>query len=137
MEKVKESKLPLSVYLTEKANGENFQVSFNPAYNCWIIGSKTVTIACRDVKDIEFYKNQENFKSKNFQPLIKEFMTLKNFLDKRRYEYVLDFGKTWFDILNKLFKTQDQLNEFKKVISYHSFIGENVGDKYHQHIKVV
>ena len=92
LEKVKESKLTLSVYLTEKANGENFQVSFNPAYNCWIIGSKTVTIACRDVKDIEFYKNQENFKSKNFQPLIKEFMTLKNFLDKRRYEYVLDFG---------------------------------------------
>ena len=136
LEKVKESKLPLSVYLTEKANGENFQVSFNPVYNCWIIGSKTVTIACRDIKDIEFYNNPENFKHKNFQPSIKEFMTSKNFLDKRRFEYVLDFGKTWFDILNKLFKTEEQLNEFKKVISYHSFIGENVGDKYHQHIKV-
>ena len=136
LEKVKESKLPLSVYLTEKANGENFQVSFNPVYNCWIIGSKTVTIACRDIKDIKFYNNPENFKPKNFQPLIKEFMTSKNFLDKRRYEYVLDFGKTWFDLLNKLFKTEEHLEEFKKVISYHSFIGENVGDKYHQHIKV-
>ena len=78
LEKVKESKLPLAVYLTEKANGENFQVSFNPVFNCWIIGSKTVTIACRDEKDIEFYKNVNNFIRKNFQPMIKEFITTKN-----------------------------------------------------------
>ena len=133
---VKESKLPLSVYLTEKANGENFQVSFNPVYNCWIIGSKNVTIACRDKNDIEFYNNPENFKNKNFKPLIKEFISTKNILSQRRYEYVLDFGKKWFEILNKLFKTENDLEEFKKVISHHSFIGENVGDQYHQHIKV-
>ena len=136
LEKVKESKLPLSVYLTEKANGENFQVSFNPIYNCWIIGSKTVTIACRDINDIEFYNNQENYKSKNFKPKIKEFITQKNLLTKRRYEYVLDFGKKWFEILKKLFKTEEELNEFKKIISYHTFIGENVGDQLHQHIKI-
>ena len=136
LEKVKESKLPLSVYVTEKANGENFQVSFNPTYNCWIIGSKTVTIACRDKNDIDFYTNIENFKSKNFKPLIKEFVNLKNLLNKSRYEYVLGFGRTWFDLLNKLFKTEEELEEFKKVIANKSFIGENVGDKVHQHIKV-
>ena len=46
--------------ITEKANGENFQVSFNPVFNCWIIGSKTVTIACRDEKDIEFFNSTFN-----------------------------------------------------------------------------
>ena len=136
LEKVKESEMPLSVYLTEKANGENFQVSFNPIYNCWIIGSKNVTIACRDKKDIEFYTNQDNFKSKNFTPLIKDFIRGNNTFERRRYEYVLDFGKTWFEILDKLFKTSEDLEEFKKVIANHSFIGENVGDKTHQHIKV-
>ena len=57
-------------------------------------------------------------------------------IEKRRYEYVLNFGKTWFEILNKLFQTEEELEEFKKVIANHSFIGENVGDKIHQHIKV-
>ena len=136
LEKVKESKLPLSVYLTEKANGENFQVSWNSTYNCWIIGSKTVTIACRDIKDIDFYSNVDNLKRKNFSPKIMEFYTEKNMLDKRRYEYVLDFGRTWFGILDKLFKTKEELDEFKKVIANHSLIGENVGDIIHQHIKV-
>ena len=136
LEKVKESKLPLAVYLTEKANGENFQVSFNPIFNCWIIGSKTVTIACRDIKDLEFYNNPENYRRKNFKPVITEFITEKNLLTPRRYEYVLDFGKKWFEILNKLFKKEEELNEFKKMISYHTFIGENVGDQIHQHIKV-
>ena len=136
LEKVKESKLPLSVYITEKANGENFQVSFNPMYNCWMIGSKTVTIACRDMKDIEFYSNQENFRLKNFKPVIKEFITSKNLLSQKRNEYVLDLARKWFQILEKLFKTEEELNEFKKVISYHTFIGENVGDQIHQHIKV-
>ena len=132
---VKESKLPLSVYLTEKANGENFQVSFNTTYDCWIIGSKTVTIACKDEKDIEFYKNENNLKRKNFTPLIQEFMSEKN-LEMGRYEYVLDFAKTWFALLKKLFKTKEDLEEFKKVIANHSFIGESVGDKTHQHIKI-
>ena len=132
---VKESKLPLAVYITEKANGENFQVSFNPVYNCWIIGSKTVTIACRDVNDIEFYNNSENFNPKNFKPEINEFINTK-MITKKRYEYVLDFAKKWFQILNKLFTTEEQLSEFKKIISFHTFIGENVGDIKHQHIKI-
>ena len=136
LEKVKESKLPLSVYLTEKANGENFQVSFNPIYNCWIIGSKNVTIACRDKNDIDFYNNQNNFKNSNFKPLMKDFLSNQNIISKKRFEYVLGFAKIWFEILNKLFKTENDLEEFKKVISYNSFIGENVGDKTHQHIKV-
>ena len=49
------------VYLTTKVNGENFQVSYNAKYDCWVIASKNVSIAIRNKEDIEFYKNEKNF----------------------------------------------------------------------------
>ena len=49
-------------YLTTKVNGENFQVSYNTKYNCWVIASKNVSLAIRNKEDIEFYKNENNFK---------------------------------------------------------------------------
>ena len=49
------------VYLTTKVNGENFQVSYNSKYDCWVIASKNVSIAIRNKEDIEFYKNEKNF----------------------------------------------------------------------------
>lgn len=48
-------------YLTTKVNGENFQVSYNIKYNCWVIASKNVSIAVRNKEDVEFYKNEKNF----------------------------------------------------------------------------
>jgi hypothetical protein len=36
------------VYLTTKVNGENFQVSYNSKYDCWVIASKNVSIAIRN-----------------------------------------------------------------------------------------
>ena len=48
-------------YLTTKVNGENFQVSFNTKYDCWVIASKNVSMAIRNKDDIEFYKNSSNF----------------------------------------------------------------------------
>ena len=50
-------------YLTTKVNGENFQVSYNTKYNCWVIASKNVSLAIRNKEDIEFYKNENNFKN--------------------------------------------------------------------------
>ena len=50
-------------YLTTKVNGENFQVSFNTKYDCWVIASKNVSLAARNQEDIEFYKNESNFES--------------------------------------------------------------------------
>ncbi len=49
------------VYLTTKVNGENFQISYNSKYDCWVIASKNVSIAIRNKEDIEFYKNEKNF----------------------------------------------------------------------------
>ena len=49
-------------YLTTKVNGENFQVSYNTKYDCWIIASKNVSIVIRNKQDIDFYKDENNFK---------------------------------------------------------------------------
>jgi len=54
------------VYLTTKVNGENFQVSYNSKYDCWVIASKNVSIAIRNKEDIEFYKNEKNFEEYYF-----------------------------------------------------------------------
>ncbi len=112
LDKVKQSNLPLIAYLTEKANGENFQVSFNNEFQCWIIGSKNVSLAARDEKDLDYYnKNNEN----------------------NRYNYTLNFAKLWFELLNNNIK--DKIEEFKKEMGDHTLIGENVGDLLYQHIK--
>ena len=110
---VKSSKLPLIVYLTEKANGENFQVSYNNEFQCWIIGSKNVTLAAKDINDLEYYKKIPN---------------------NNRYEFTLLFAKLWFKILNENIK--DKIEDFKKEIGNHTLIGEHVGDLSHQHIKI-
>ena len=55
--------LKFLAYLTTKVNGENFQVSFNTKYDCWVIASKNVSLAARNKEDIEFYKNESNFES--------------------------------------------------------------------------
>ena len=112
LDKAKQSNLPLIAYLTEKANGENFQVSFNNEFQCWIIGSKNVSLAARDEKDLDYYnKNNEN----------------------NRYNFTLNFAKIWFELLNNNIK--DKIEEFKKEMGDHTFIGENVGDLLYQHIK--
>ena len=54
--------LKFYAYLTTKVNGENFQVSYNTKYDCWIIASKNVSLAIRNKEDLEFYKNENNFK---------------------------------------------------------------------------
>ena len=60
-EKINEN-VKFFAYLTTKVNGENFQVSYNKKYNCWVIASKNVSLALRNKEDIEFYKNENNFK---------------------------------------------------------------------------
>jgi hypothetical protein len=44
------------IYLSEKANGENFQLSFSDEFKSWIIGSKNVSIMVDNRKQIKFYE---------------------------------------------------------------------------------
>lgn len=53
MAPIEKAKGPFAVYLTEKANGEHFQISFNSKYQEWIIASKNVSILARDELDLE------------------------------------------------------------------------------------
>ena len=64
MIKIKENKenVKYLAYLTTKVNGENFQVSYNKKYSCWIIASKNVSLAIKNKDDINFYKDFNNFK---------------------------------------------------------------------------
>lgn len=108
------SQKKLSVYLTEKANGENFQVSYNSQFECFIVGSKNVTIAVRNEEDIEWY--------------------IKNGEPKDRYSYCVDFGRVWLNIVKN--KIKDKIDEFKTELGNHTLVGESVGDLTRQHIKL-
>ena len=60
--KTQKNNIKYMAYLTTKVNGENFQVSYNTKYDCWVIASKNVSMVIRNKEDIEFYKNENNFK---------------------------------------------------------------------------
>jgi len=51
------------VYKTEKANGENFQISYCFKYQAWIVGSKNVSIMVKNMAELE--------KSYNYREIIK------------------------------------------------------------------
>jgi len=67
----------VTIYNTNKANGENLQISFNKDLLAWVIASKNVSLMARTREDIELY----SFDRYNFAKLI---------------------GNAWFDILDKM-----------------------------------
>ena len=73
-------------YLTTKVNGENFQVSYNTKYSCWVIASKNVSMAVRNKDDINFYKNSKNFVNYMKDDQKKDFMDEKEKKKKEKKE---------------------------------------------------
>ena len=73
-------------YLTTKVNGENFQVSYNTKYSCWVIASKNVSMAVRNKDDINFYKNLKNFFNYMKDDQKKDFMDEKEKKKKEKKE---------------------------------------------------
>ena len=168
------------VYLTTKVNGENFQVSYNKKVKAWVIGSKNVSILCRNKEDLEFYKDENNFKNEDIEKKVvsnndinnkalqqvknqnqnnnindsiiplkeedennnintikdeKEIEKGNNYNILFRYKFVLEFGKLWFEILDKKI-SKDNINNFINELGDYTLIGENVGNKGHEHIKI-
>jgi hypothetical protein len=103
------------VYLSEKANGENIQISYDINFKTWIIGSKNVTILCRELEDILWYR--------------------KNAQNVNKYSFSIEFAEIWFKILHEKIISKNLLEEFIKDIEGYTLIGESVGDFKHQHIK--
>ena len=73
-------------YLTTKVNGENFQVSYNKKYSCWIIASKNVSMALKKKEDIEFYKDIKNFSEHTDEDKLEEILNEKEKKEKERKE---------------------------------------------------
>ena len=98
----------VTVYKTEKANGENAQVGYNAKYDAWVIASKNVSILVRNKNEIEEYIKQE----------------------KSRYRIVSLIADVWFKILEKM----DNVNELKKELNGRTLIGEYCGHPRLQHL---
>lgn len=136
---IKQTKGPYSVYLTEKANGENFQVSFNTEHQAWIVGSKNVSLLVRDEKDIEWYISSpdiikmDNDNNNKKSKIINEDSNTKKKEDYNRYQYCIEFATLWLGIVKN--KIGNLINDFKRELGDHTLIGENVGNQGYQHIK--
>lgn len=96
------------VYKTEKANGENAQVTYNPILDAWVCASKNVAIAIRNQDDLEAYRQ----------------------LNEGRYAFAILIAETWLKLLKKV-KNHDDL---KKDLTGRAIIGEYCGNPNHQHL---
>ena len=80
----------VTVYKTEKANGENAQVAYYPQYDAWAISSKNVCALLRNEEDIKSYQN----------------------LAENRYDFAILIAQAWFNILKD--KVGDKVEVFLK-----------------------
>ena len=97
-----------------KANGENAQISYIKKFDYWVIASKNVCLLANNRDDLEEYPPF----TKSGKPT--------------RYSFAYIIGQCWFDIL-KNFK-KDEINKLKDYLDGKTFVGEYVGNQYHQHL---
>lgn len=100
------------VYKTEKANGENAQVSYYPPADAWVICSKNVSILVRTREDIQ------------------DYVALKN----SRYSIATLIAQAWFNILEKRLGTHEKIEDLKKHLAGKTMVGEYCGHPLHQHL---
>ncbi|KAF4653900.1 hypothetical protein FOZ61_008597, partial [Perkinsus olseni] len=99
---------PTNLYLLDKANGENAQVSWSEEFSAWVICSKNVSLVARELADIHRFKND-------------------------RFEYAKLVAAAWFEELQKL-EQIGTLETIRKILSRHTLIGELCGRSGVQHI---
>ena len=97
-----------------KANGENAQISYFKQFDYWVISSKNVCLLAQNRKDLEYYPPR----NKDDKPT--------------RYSFAYIIGQCWFDILENF--TKDEINKIKEYLNGKTFVGEYVGNQYHQHL---
>ena len=108
----------ISVYMSEKANGENAQVSFVGGFEgpdgawidgFWVVCSKNVGLAFRDLDDVEHH-----------------------FYDSRRFSYARQISKVWLGSIAGI--AGKQLANLEVFLQKNTFIGEYCGNKTLQHL---
>ena len=102
-----------------KANGENAQISYIKRFGYWVIASKNVCLLARNRKELSEYK---------------PYIISKNTHEKipTRYSFAHIIGQCWFDILDNF--TIEEVNKIKEYLDGKTFVGEYVGNQYHQHL---
>ena len=106
----------ISIYKLLKANGENAQISYNSSLQKWVIASKNVSLLCVNIKDLY----------ENYEPLH------KNSMKPTRYNIAFQIGLCWFDILEN--KSNEEIENIKKLMNNKTFCGEYCGNQYHEHL---
>ena len=102
-----------------KANGENAQISYIKQFDYWVIASKNVCLLAQYREDLEDYPPFTNPKNpKERKPT--------------RYSFAYKIGQCWFDILENF--TEEEINKIKEYLNGKTFVGEYVGNQYHQHL---
>eukprot|EP00388_Colpodella_angusta_P018683 GDKJ01046595.1.p1 GENE.GDKJ01046595.1~~GDKJ01046595.1.p1 ORF type:complete len:1154 (-),score=258.82 GDKJ01046595.1:146-3607(-) len=102
---------------TRKANGTNAQFSFNKSLNCWVIGSKNVTLL---VKDCE-----SDFQLGN-HPNLTNCLLLEGDDVPPRFKYSIELGKMFFKQLSVLSSHQrDYLRDY--LGNGFTLLGEGLG----------
>ena len=102
-----------------KANGENAQISYIKSYNYWVIASKNVCLLAKNRSDL-----------KDYNPYIIDKKTKEKI--PTRYSFAHIIGQCWFDILDNF--TNEEVNKIKDYLDGKTFVGEYVGNQYHQHL---
>lgn len=98
----------VTVYKTNKANGENAQVSYFSSFDAWVVSSKNVSMIVRSREDCELYRKKERFQ---FAHLIAE---------------------EWFNYIDRT--EVGTIQALKAVLDGHTLVGEYVGHNDYQHL---
>ena len=97
----------ISIYITNKENGENAQISYNSKLDKFSISSKNVTLLALQKSEIDEFE----------------------YIGKG---HVLDIAKFFFSIIEK--KNEKEILLLKKILNEFTFVGEYIGDIKYQHI---
>ena len=130
------------IYLTEKADGSNAQVSYvdlltdpdlekyrqkntiNPEYSqFWVVSSKNVSIIFRDARDLS-PDSSDPFRALNTPGHIKTAEKTN------RTKYAKNIAKVWLGTLKTL--KPDTVEDLKRFLTSHTLVGEWRGSKIHQ-----
>ena len=97
-----------------KANGENAQISYVKEFDFWVISSKNVCLLAQYRDDLKYYSPRTS----NGKPT--------------RFSFAYIIGQCWFDILGNF--TKEEIKKIKDYLNGKTFVGEYVGNQYHQHL---
>ncbi|CDW83272.1 UNKNOWN [Stylonychia lemnae] len=97
----------ISLLRSEKANGENVQISYVKEFDLWAISSKNVCILANGEEEFKFYQDQ-------------------------RYDYTKQIAIQWFKLISEF--DSEKVQVLKNDLNGYTLIGEQVGVEGYQHL---